>query len=144
LGCENANQIDNYLMGGKVYKITNNFENELLNEKIEKISNIDTKRAKDVIAFYLDYEKSINNVAKLIKKDGFACYVVGNRKVKGETLPTDEITRFFFEQQNFNHIETIIRNIPNKRMPNKNSPSNVAGMTDTTMNNEYIVVMQKM
>ena len=143
LGCEDANQVDNSLMGGKTYKNINNFENELLNEKIEKISNIDIKRAKDVVAFYLDYEKSINNVAKLINKNGYVCYVVGNRKVKGETLPTDEITKDFFEKQGFKHIETIIRNIPNKRMPSKNSPSNIAGITDSTMNNEYVVIMQK-
>ena len=57
--------------------------------------------------------------------------------------PNDEITKEFFEAQGFNHIETIIRNIPNKRMPLKNSPSNITGKTDITMKNEYIVVMQK-
>jgi len=40
---------------------------------------------------------------------------VGNRKVKGEIFPTDEITKDFFENQVFSHIETIIRNIHNKR-----------------------------
>ena len=143
LGYNDANQVDNSLMGGKIYKSISRLGNDLLDEKIQKISNIDAKRAKDVIAFYVDYEKSINNVSKLIKKKGYACYVVGNRKVKGETLPTDEITKAFFEKRNFKHIETIIRNIPNKRMPSKNSPSNIAGETDNTMNNEYIVVMQK-
>ncbi|MCS7073857.1 MAG: DNA methyltransferase, partial [Bacteroidia bacterium] len=43
----------------------------------------------------------------------------------------------------FTHIETIIRNIPNKRMPNKNSPTNITGKKDETMNNEYIVIMRK-
>jgi hypothetical protein len=90
-----------------------------------------------------DYQKSIANVATTLKKGGYACYVVGNRKVKGEVLPTDEITKDFFEYQGFTHIETIIRNIPNKRMPSKNSPSNVIGAKDETMSNEYIVVMQK-
>ena len=143
LDYKDANQVDNSLMGGKIYKKNSNFENKLLNEKLDKIKAIDIKRANEVVAFYLDYEKSINNVAKLIKKGGYVCYVVGNRKVKGESLPTDEITKDFFEKQKFKHIETIIRNIPNKRMPSKNSPSNIAGMTDNTMNNEYIVVLQK-
>ena len=35
------------------------------------------------------------------------------------------------------------RNIPNKRMPFKNSPSNIVGRTASTMKNEYIVIMAK-
>ena len=58
-------------------------------------------------------------------------------------LPTDEITKTLFELNGFEHIETIIRNIPNKRMPKKNSPSNKKGETVSTMNNEYIVIMKK-
>ncbi len=143
LDIENATQIDNKLMGGKTYKQTCSFDCNLLNQVIEDVAKEDEKRAKDVTAFYFDYQKSINNVADSIKKGGYACYVVGNRKVKGVVLPTDAITQFFFENQGFEHVETVIRNIPNKRMPSKNSPSNIVGKIDTTMNNEYIVVMKK-
>jgi len=59
-------------------------------------------------------------------------------------LPTDEITSEMFKLNGFQHIETIIRRIPNKRMPSKNSPTNVKGKKDSTMNYEYIVVMQKL
>ncbi len=143
LGVENANQIDNNLMGGKRQKEICNFDSQSLKKSLEKIATIDEKRAIEVSSFYHDYQKSIQNVAKTIKKGGYACYVVGNRKVKGEVLPTDEITKDFFENQGFLHIETIIRNIPNKRMPSKNSPTNVTGKKDETMNNEYIVIMRK-
>ena len=78
-----------------------------------------------------------------MKKGGYVCYVVGNRRVKSVVLPTDEITAAFFNRHKFTHIETIIRNIPNKRMPSRNSPTNQTGVTDSTMNREYIVVMQK-
>ena len=143
LDVENANQIDNNLMGGRKQKQVCSFESKILNESLEKIALADEKRAKEVSSFYCDYQKSIENVAKTIKKGGYACYVVGNRKVKGEVLPTDEITKDFFKNQGFSHIETIIRNIPNKRMPSKNSPSNITGKKDQTMNNEYIVIMRK-
>lgn len=53
------------------------------------------------------------------------------------------MTKDFFEEQGFSHIETIIRNIPDKHMPSKNSPTNVTGKKDETMNNEYIVIMKK-
>ncbi len=142
LGVENANQIDNDLMGGRKQNQTVIFNSNTLNESLEKIASVDEKRADEVSSFYADYQKSIENVSRTIKQGGFACYVVGNRKVKGVVLPTDEITKDFFENQGFEHIETIIRNIPNKRMPSKNSPTNVTGQTDETMNNEFIVIMR--
>ena len=76
--------------------------------------------------------------------DGAAvCYVVGNRTVKGVTLPTDEFVARAFERQGFRHTETIVRNIPNKRMPARNSPSNMAGKTAATMREECVVVCRR-
>jgi len=141
-----ARQVDNNLMGGKRnngHNIANINNFKVLKDVLNQISDIDSSRVKDVVAFYSDYKKSIDNVASIIKKGGYACYVVGNRKVKGVVLPTDEITISFFKPHGFKHVETIIRNIPNKRMPSKNSPSNVTGKLDSTMTNEYIVVLKK-
>lgn len=143
LGFENSRQVDNQLMGGRRKEGDITFQSNILNKTIEEIKEIDKKRVKDVISFYADYERSINNISRVIKAGGYACYVVGNRKVKGITIPTDEITKDFFEANGFSHIETIIRNIPNKKMPLKNSPSNVVGALEETMSNEYIVVMRK-
>lgn len=142
LGINNSKSIDNILMGNskKILQI----ENKLLNTVINELVNIDKKRASEVENFYSDYYSSISNVSTRLKRNGFAIYVVGNRRVKGMELPTDEITKSFFEINGFKHIETIIRNIPNKRMPSKNSPTNEVGITGSTMSNEYIVVMQKM
>ncbi|MCX7609973.1 MAG: hypothetical protein N2043_00100, partial [Ignavibacterium sp.] len=78
-----------------------------------------------------------------VKKNGFACFVVGNRTVKSISIPNDEITVDFLKKSGFSHIETIIRNIPNKRMPLRNSPSNIVGETSSTMKNEYIIICQK-
>ncbi len=143
LDIEYANQIDKKLMGGKRKKDYCTFDIKLLDKAIKQIYEIDNNRAGDVISFYVDLEKSINNISLIIKKNGYVCYVVGNRKVKSTVLPTDDAIVRMFEKNNFRHIETIIRNIPNKRMPSQNSPTNIAGKLDTTMTHEYIVVMQK-
>jgi len=143
IGYEDASKLDNELMGGRAAG-SYAFDIELLNIAIEEIAQKDKKRVRDVISFYNDYIRSIDNVSKVIKKGGYACYVVGNRRVKGVTLQTDEITKAMFEKNGFEHVETVIRNIPNKRMPSKNSPTNIAGKLETTMNNEYIVVMRKL
>jgi len=143
LDISEASKIDNMLMGGSKSKEFNKFEFSILNDVIKEIAQIDNKRALEINSFYYDYYSSIKNVAKTIKSKGYACYIVGNRTVKGITLPTDEITINFFEMNGFKHIETIIRNIPNKRMPAKNCPTNIKGKKSTTMLNEYIVVLQK-
>ena len=142
LDVEDSSQIDNQLMGGKA-KTIKKIGIDIIDKTIELINQKDSKRAKEVYSFYYDYAKSIANVSTVIKHNGHACYVVGNRRVKDTTLPTDEITKCLFEKYGFKHKNTFIRNIPNKRMPSKNSPTNKIGKTATTMNNEYIVIMQK-
>ena len=114
-----------------------------LDAAVKRIAKVHPKRAAEVCGFYRDYRKSIANVAAVVRPGGFACYVVGNRKVKGEVLPTDRATSAYFRENGFVEEEIFTRNIPNKRMPSKNSPSNVSGATDSTMCVEYIVVMRK-
>ena len=143
LGFEKNNEVDKRSMGGIRKKEFKNFDFEPLDNVLSQIAKIDIKRVYDVISFYIDYEKSISNISKIVKVGGIVAYVVGNRRVKGIEIPNDEITREFFERNGFKHIKTIIREIPNKKMPRKNSPSNVTGVTDTTMNHEYIVILQK-
>ena len=143
LGFDDAKNVDKNSMGGKRIKEWVEFGFPPLDETLTKIKEKDGKRVYDVISFYLDYEKSIHNISKVVKDGGIAAYVVGNRRVKGFEIPNDEITAFFFEKNGFEHKKTVVRAIPNKRMPKKNSPSNIAGLTDSTMNYEYIVIMKK-
>jgi site-specific DNA-methyltransferase (cytosine-N4-specific) len=143
LGYKEASSLDNEMMGGKKCNIKADSNSIALNNTIEKIKKIDSERVKDVISFFNDYRRSIDNVTKKVKKGGYACYVVGNRTVKGMQIPTSEITKDFFIENGFKHITTYIRNIPNKRMPSENSPSNVIGAKSPTMKNEYIVICRK-
>ncbi len=143
MGYLQAHSLDSEMMGGRRRIEVFNGNSKALYEIILKISGKDENRVKDVISFYKDYKSSIDNISKIIKPGGYVCYVVGNRRVKGETIPTDIITADFYKQNNFEHIETIVRNIPNKRMPSKNSPTNEIGKKDETMTKEYIVVLQK-
>jgi len=143
LNFKNASSVDKELMGGTRAQNGYHFDIDILNEIIERIGKKDEKRSKDVIAFFKDYELSIKNISNVIKHGGYACYVVGNRRVKNETIPTEEITKKLFHKYGFRHKETIMRNIPNKRMPLENSPTNIIGEKSPTMKNEYIVVCQK-
>ena len=94
-------------------------------------------------SFYKDMEISCENVANIIKHLGFACYVIANRRVQGITLQTDSIVIEFFRRNGFNHLETYQRNIPHKRMPSRNSPTNIPGRVESTMTTENVIIMQK-
>lgn len=143
LGLDDNNEVDKNSMGGVRRKDYVKFDSKIINEVVEKIRNLDKERVYDVISFYSDYVKSIKNISKVVKKGAIVAFVVGNRRVKGITIPNDEITKEFFERNNFIHLKTIIRDIPNKRMPKRNSPTNIQGVTDSTMNFEYIVILIK-
>ncbi|BAB60584.1 modification methylase [Thermoplasma volcanium GSS1] len=141
IGNEN---IDNKLMGGSKSPIIEDFPSLPLNEAIQAIEKKNKKRAIEVSSFYRDLQMSIKNVGRVLKSNGYACYVVANRTVNSVILPTSYAIKDIFEYYGFEYIKTYIRDIPNKRMPSVNSPTNVAGETSKTMLKEHIVVMKKM
>lgn len=143
LELEEPDKIDRKLMGGKTVEEVSSFPSEALNSAVDNIKKSDEKRAREVASFYVDLHASISNVAKVIKQNGYACYVVGNRKVKGVVLPTDIVVKDFFGNYGFEYVNTFMRSIPNKRMPSRNSPTNATGVLDDTMTQEYIVVMRR-
>ena len=138
---KNAKSIDKILMGGTIRE--GELQSQSISDSLKEIKSIDEKRYLDVESFLLDYQDSMRNVAKATRRGGRICYVVGNRRVKGVEIELDQFTAEVFSKNDCTHIETIIRQIPSKRMPSKNSPTNKAGQTVTTMNNEYIVIMEK-
>ena len=141
LGLPNARKVDRLAMGG--HRTESKLADSPVGAAIEEIRSVDAKRAQQVSAFYIDLGRSIRTVAKILSARATVCYVVGNRSVKGVMLPTDAFVIAEFGRHGFSHQETIVRNIPNKRMPHKNSPTNVAGKTAATMHEENIVVCQR-
>lgn len=117
---------------------------QTLEKEVSEIQKIDEKRALEVVSFYQDFIKCIHEIDRVMKIGGYVCLVVGNRTVKKIKLSTDIIiVELFTALGTYEHEETIIRNIPNKRMPKKNSPTNIKGEILSTMNEEYIIVLKK-
>ena len=141
IGLPNARKIDKLAMGGQHSKEM--LTDSPVKEAIAEIRSVDEKRAREVSSFYVDLGRSINSVVQVLSPNATICYVVGNRRVKGIMLPTDAFIVSAFRRLGFTHKATIVRNIPNKRMPKKNSPTNVAGETSTTMHEENIVICQR-
>lgn len=140
-----ALQLDRQLMGGIVTPdIKNNLDSKSLNKSLNLIVEHDSKRAKEVLAFYIDLNKAMGQAYRILKKYKYFCVVVGNRTVKKVKLPTDFIVSELGENLGFHTVDTIVRNIPNKHMPLKNSPTNVSGELEDTMQKESIVILQKL
>ena len=111
---------------------------------LRDIAAKDAGRAAEVSAFYDDLCTAFRNVAAALSPGARACVVVGNRTVKGVRLETDVILSELFENEcGLVHEDTIVRGIPNKVMPLRNSPSNIAGHTGETMANEYVLVLSR-
>jgi hypothetical protein len=136
-------KVDRTSLGSRGKDIIQGLPSSLLYQTLTQLAGENHKRAEEVFGFYSDYFHSIRNIAAKVRRRGFVCFVVGNRRVCGKELPTDRITADFFSDCGFEHLTTLVREISNKRMPAKNSPSNVCGEKEVTMAHEYIVILKK-
>ena len=142
---ETIRNIDKNLMGGQKLKNSSNnlIHSDTFNNSFEKILNKDEKRAYDVYSFYYDMEKIIETLSNKMTKNSYQFWVVGNRTVKEENLKTDIIIKEISQHYNIQYLCTIDRNILNKVMPSKNSPTKVSGKAISTRVNEHIIVLKK-
>ena len=141
---ENEN-IDALLLGGRKQKNYNikSLKSAKLESTINRLLEIDKKRANEVLSFYCDLDKTIEKIAIKTKKNGYQFWVVGNRTVKKTLLETDVIISELAEKYGLKLLRKDYRKISNKVMPLLNSPTNVAGDTITTMANEIILFFKK-
>ena len=137
--------IDRSLMGGRKYR--NGFEFNLqsatLRESLDRIKDIDVERAGDVYSFYADLDTSIKTISSKTRSNGYQFWIVGNRTVKNELLKTDVIITELATQYGLTPIFNIERNISNKVMPSQNSPTNIRGVTNSTITMEHIIILRK-
>ena len=118
-------------------------QHQILMDVVNKIKDVDSNRANEVLYFFNGYYNAVKNILENLNEQGKVCFVVGNRTVKGFQIPMDQITASFFDSMGLNFEGIFLRNIHNKVMPSKNSPTNKAGVKSNTMTNEYIVVFSK-
>lgn len=139
-----ASGLDNELLGGRATKnLTHQLSSEYLNDALDRIAKQDEARAKDVLSFYIGLNSCLKKAYEMLKPKKYFCLVIGNRLVKQVRIPTDFIIAELGEKIGFTCEEIIVRNIPEKRMPIRNSPTNIVGALEETMNRESIVILRK-
>ncbi|MBI3018681.1 MAG: hypothetical protein HYY61_02165 [Deltaproteobacteria bacterium] len=87
--------------------------------------------------------KALTQAYNILKPRKYFCLIVGNRTVKELVLKTDTIICELSEKIGFTQQGILYRNIPNKRMPLKNSPTNETGKTGSTILRESIILLRK-
>lgn len=140
---EEAKSVDARALGGArmgMGKLP--YYSRALEETYGQVVQRDKRRAAQVRAFYDDFALCLAEITRVCRRGAKACFVVGNRTVKGIKIPTDTILIEMAEGFGWRLVETFERRIPNKRMPLQNSPSNVPGERGETMIKETIVVME--
>lgn len=145
LSDDEAKSIDARALGGKdTGDSKRNYQSPSLEEALSQIAPRDKRRARQVRAFYDDFALCLNlkEITRVCRLGARACFVVGNRTVRGVKIPTDTILVEMAQCFGWRLRDTFERRIPNKRMPLQNSPSNVPGEKGETMQGETIVVLE--
>jgi len=139
-----ASRVDNELLGGRAAKnLVHALSSDYLKESLKKITKRDEARARDVLSFYIGLNDCLKQAHRILKSKKYFCLVVGNRLVKQVRIPTDFIIAELADKIGFTCENIIVRNIPGKRMPIKNSPTNIVGALEETMNKESIIILRK-
>lgn len=140
-----VNRTDRASLGGRgVGETAPRPESRTLDRHLQEIRRQDPERAREVLSFYSDLCLAFRVVVGRLATGGRACIVVGNRTVKGVRLETDVILSELLQNEcGLRHLETIVRGIPNKVMPLRNSPTNVVGALGETMAHEYVLILER-
>ena len=134
-------QVDNCILGEKKYTNFEDLESSTLDMIIDKISEVDIKRARDVYSFFKDMDLCFAQISKIMKKNkSHICFVLGNRTVKRVQIPSDIILIELGKKYGFKHLTTKQREIPNKHMPSENAPENIESIKGKTISKENIII----
>ena len=142
--------VDKNGLGGKKKETITDLESNTLDKILQKIKKKDkeipkskthSNRAGDVYSFFNDLDTCFDKISQVLKPDqSHCCFVVANRTVRREKIPTDVICVELAQKYGFKHIDTIYRSIPNKAMSLKNAPENIVDYTGNTMTEESIII----
>lgn len=140
--------IDKILLGGRPIHLIEEIGSPTLQKILEEIKKRDPERANDTLWFMTDLYMTIKEMARILKKGGYACIVIGNRAVRRVRVPTSRIIEEMathMKDYSFKHVATMGRNIPNKNNPIAAKFKLADGSEEwiKTMSTEDIIILQK-
>lgn len=136
-----AQEIDASSIGGKMLqdfsekKETLFEKSNTLKQLFEMYSDDEQKKAKKVINFVHDLDKTIDNSLERLNGGAYMVWTVGNRNVNKQVVKNDKILMELFTSKGIDLITDLDRDILSKRMPVRNNFSN-------TMSQEKILIFK--
>jgi hypothetical protein len=138
---ELQNSIDNSSLGGSLKEINEKYsalENKSpsLNKCVAKINLVNPDNTRKLISFTYDLNLALINSVQELRKDAYMIWTLGNRRISNIEVPLDLIMRELLESLDCKFVYQLERDIPNKRMPNRNKIA-------TTMGKETVLIMRR-
>lgn len=136
-----THEIDTRSLGGSRRNSVQHIQHLLamshsLKKTLHRLEESPTDRTGRVAAFFRDLESALRPVLEALRPNAYMIWTIGNRRVGGESVPTDAILTELLATHGSHLVTRIERRIPNKRMPTRNSIA-------TTMRHESILVFRK-
>lgn len=135
------NSIDNSSLGGSLKEINEKYsalENKSpsLNKCVAEINLVNPENTRKLISFTYDLNLALINSVQELRKDAYMIWTLGNRRISNIEVPLDLIMRELLESLDCKFVYQLERDIPNKRMPNRNKIA-------TTMGKETVLIMRR-
>jgi site-specific DNA-adenine methylase len=142
LGLRDVLHVDEKSLGGVRRKgNVSRLESKTLEEVFNKVYEKDPERAWDLYSYFYDMDTALQKLGKALKKGrSYMVFVIGNRTVRRVPILTDMILVEMAKKHGFEHIKTVYRRIPTKRIPWKNAPENMPGLKGETISQEAIIM----
>jgi len=136
-----TSEIDSNSLGGKMINNFHEKEDELfckshtLKLLFESFNPEETKRARKIINFIHDLDKSIDIMLPKLRNGAFMVWTIGNRNVNKRIVRNDLILNELLLSKGIELITDLDRDILSKRMPSRNNYSD-------TMSKEKILIFK--
>lgn len=135
--------IDQDSVGGTTHKDRKETISPTLSKVVNKIEKVDKNRAQVVQNFFGDMRSCLENFYDTMAPSGHACFIIGDRTVRGVTVPNAQILTEEAMDVGFIHSETVSRRIFFKVGPYKVNPIGRSGKTQDTraISREEIIIL---
>lgn len=103
---------------------------------IEKLSGLPKDRPARVTSFLSDLDNTLDPIVKIMRSNAYLIWIVGNRHVGGEEIPTDKVLEELLKLRNVKLIKRFDRKILYRRMAARNQRASM-------MRKEHILIFRK-
>ncbi len=103
---------------------------------IEKLRDLPKDRPARVTSFLSDLNKALDPIVEIMRSNAYLIWIVGNRHVGGEQIPTDKVVEELLELRSVKLMKRFSRQILYRRMASRNQRASM-------MRQEHILVFRK-